>query len=283
MKDQYNYSVIIPYRDKYDLLLKAVKSIPDRNDIQILIIDNSNIILSKDKVPHKQNASVLFLTSDPTMGAGRARNEGLKHSRGEWLIFLDSDDYFTKDAFDVFDVYKEQDYYDIVYFQTDSVRLNDGQQSSRHKRINKLVTTYLNNGNDGLLRYNFVNPIAKMVRTTLVINNNIQFDEIPVCNDAMFSVKSGHYAKNVTGCSNVVYIITEGAPSTSLTKLRSAQNQFTRFKVAISKYKFLESVGHRDFRPKLLSFIVHAIWEFGPKEGLKWILFAHKQGVRIFF
>ena len=116
----------------------------------------------------------------------------------------------------------------------------------------------------------------------LIKDHNIQFDEIPVSNDAMFSIKAGHYAQKVTACGEVVYMITEGNSNSSLTKTKSAKNQFIRFQVAVRKYKFVESVGRKDQRPRLSSFIGHAFISFGVKEGIKWIRYAHKQGVKVF-
>ena len=41
----YNYSVIIPHYNIVPLLERCLKSIPDREDIQIVVVDdNSNVI-----------------------------------------------------------------------------------------------------------------------------------------------------------------------------------------------------------------------------------------------
>lgn len=277
----YQYSVIIPYRNTLGLLHKAVDSIPDREDIQIIIVDNSMTTLTEEQIPQKQLAKVVYATSDPTKGAGRARNEGLKQAKGKWLLFLDADDYFTNEAFAAFDKYLSSNY-EIIYFDADSIKLSDGSRSTRHETIHSYITSYLSNNKDDCLRYRFVNPVCKMVRANLVREHNIQFDETPVANDAMFSTMVGHYAKRVTADDEVVYMITEGEGGTSLTKAKSAKNQFIRFQVAIKRYKFVESVGRKDQCPRLRSFVGRAFMEFGIKEGIKWIRYAHKEGVKLF-
>lgn len=280
--NMFNYSVVVPYRDKYDLFVKAVESIPDREDIQIIIVDNAPQCMSQEQVPLKQMAKVVYTTSSPTKGAGHARNVGLTIVEGRFILFLDADDYFTPAAFAAFDKYLKQDY-DIVYFKADSINLCDGTQSTRHDVINKYVNFFLRTGNDSLLRYRFVNPVSKMIRTNLVREHDIRFDETPVANDAMFSTKTGHYARTITASDEVVYMITEGGAGTSLTKAHNSKNQFVRFQVAIERYKFVESIGRDDQKPKLVSFIGHAFWDFGPKEGIKWIKYAHSQGVKVLF
>lgn len=276
----YNYSVIVPYSDRYPLLLKAVESIPDREDIQVIIVDNAPQPLPQSRVPVKERATVTFTTSSPAKGAGHARNIGLTYAKGTYLLFLDSDDYFTPEAFEAFDKFLNQDY-DIVYFDAGSIKLSDNSESKRHSTIHQRITDYLVTGDDDPLRYDFVNPYCKMVRAALVLENDIQFGETRVANDSLFSVRIGHMAKKVTASKDVVYIITEGGVGTSLTQLRSTEDQFTRFTVIISRYKFLKAIGKEHLCPRLYTRVVRAFINYGAKEGLKWLRYAHRQGVKL--
>ena len=276
----HNYSVIVPYGDRYPLLIKAMDSIPDRADIQIIIVDNAPQPLTPSQVPVKKNAEVVYTTSSPAKGAGHARNVGLTYAKGLFLVFLDSDDYFTPEAFDAFDRFLHQDY-DIVYFDASSIKLADNSESKRHHTIHQRITGYLATGDDDPLRYDFVNPCCKMVRASLVLDNNIQFGETRVANNSLFSVRIGHKAKKVTASDNVVYVITEGGAGTSLTQSHSAEDQFTRFTVTVSRYKFLKSIGKEHLCPRLYTRVGRAFLNYGAKEGLKWLKHAHRQGVKL--
>ena len=205
----FSYSVIIPCRDTFDLLAKAVKSVPDREDIQIIIVDNSTTPLSVENVPPKNSAELFLAYSDPDLGAGHARNVGLNYVKGQWILFLDADDFFSPKAFDAFDKYLTSNY-DIVYFSADSIRLKDGGQSSRHESIHRYIQGYRRTGNEDLLRYRFVNPIAKMMKASFVLGSGIKFDEVKASNDMMFSIRTGHAANTITADPTPVYIITEG-------------------------------------------------------------------------
>lgn len=276
----YNYSIIVPYRDRYGLLLKAIESIPDREDIQIIIIDNAPQPLPQSQVPVKAHADVLFTTSSPVKGAGHARNIGISYAEGLYLIFLDSDDYFSPEAFKAFDRFLHQEY-DIVYFDACSIKLSDNSPSMRHSTIHKRIADYLATGDEDPLRYDFVNPCCKMVRTSLVMENGIQFGETRVANDSLFSVKIGHLAKKVTASSDIVYVISEGEAGTSLTTTKDAETQFIRFSVIISRYKFLKAIGKEKICPRLITRVGHAFLDYGIKEGFKWLKYAHKQGVKL--
>lgn len=280
-KSLINYSVIVPYRDKYDLFLKAINSIPDRDDIQIIIVDNAPQPLSASQVPQKLNANVVYSTSSPTKGAGCARNEGLKHVEGEFLLFLDADDFFTDEAFAAFDRYLNEEY-DIVFFKPTSVRLKDGETSDRHLQCSNSIDQYLKNGNDGLLRYRWEVPWSKLFRTEFVKKERVQFDEIKVNNDAWFSIMTGHAAKKVHADSSVVYAVTEGESGSSLTKKRTKENWFIRYQVAIRINKFLKSEGKYQYRIRLLGFLKVVLKEFGIIEFCYFFKYAIKNKVGIF-
>ena len=276
-----NYSVIVPYRDKYDLLVAAVESIPDRDDIQIIIVDNSVAPLSLDKIPEKKRAEVTYVTSSTTGGAGCARNEGLKHARGRYLLFLDADDYFTSDAFLVFDRYLAQNY-DIVFFNTTSVRLCDGNASTRHKEYSQYVLDWEKTRNEDWMRFRWAVPWGKLYRSEFVQEGGFQFEEKPVFNDAWFSLMTGYKAQRITGDVSIVYVVTESGAGESLTKTVTRENAFVRFSSRIQINKFLKTIGRYDMHIRLLGSMRVAYKEFGVRELVRYLRTARENRVGIF-
>lgn len=268
-----NYSVIIPFRDCTDLLRKACESIPERRDIQVIVVDNAMCPIGEDATKSFNRSNIEYYTSSPSKGAGCARNEGMRHAKGLFLLFLDADDYYSKDAFSHFDACLDTDC-DIVYFNATSVKITTGQQSTRHLTIDEKIKKYIEGKGEDILRYSFLNPVCKMIRRSLVVNNNIEFQEVPVSNDVMFSTKTGFYANRVTAVNQIVYVITEGDVGSSLTKTPSVQNQFCRFRVAIDQYKFLKLHNKEEYAISRYRFILYALKTFGLKESFKWLFYA---------
>ena len=277
----FHYSVVVPYRDKFDLFQKAVASIPDREDIQIIIIDNAPLPLRENQIPITQHAKVDYLTSSPEKGAGCARNEGLKYVQGAYLLFLDADDYFTPNAFSSFDNYLGKDF-DIVFFKPTSIRLSDGCQSYRHKHFVSNVEEFIASKNDKHLRYRWEVPWSKLFRTAFIKEGGFLFDEIKVSNDAWFSLMTGHNAKKITADKSVVYVVTEGAVGQSLIKTVNKENALIRYRVSIRINNFLRSVGHYEMRIRLLGAIRIAFTKFGIGEGLRYLQEARKNHLGIF-
>lgn len=276
-----NYSVIVPYRDKYDLFVTAVESVPDREDIQIIVVDNSLQPLTPDRIPVKRQAVVTYVTSSTTAGAGCARNVGLKHVKGRYLLFLDADDYFTKEAFAAFDRYLEKDY-DIVFFNTTSIHLGDGSVSTRHKVYSKHILDWDKSHNEDWVRYRWPVPWGKLYRSEFVLKGGFQFEEKPVFNDAWFSLMCGHAAQRVWGDVAIVYVVTEGDEGGSLTKIITRDNAYLRYCSRIKINKFLKSIGRDDMHIRLFGSLRDALKRFGFKELVRYIRTAKKEGVGIF-
>lgn len=278
----HNYSIIIPFRDCTDLLAKACRSIPVREDIQILVIDNSDTPVGKECMSKFNLANnITYLTSSPFKGAGCARNVGLDNADGKYLLFLDADDYFTEDAFEHFDKYLEANN-DITYFKATSVKLGSGLPSNRHKNICEQIDAYLKSGNEDWVRFRIENPICKLFLRSFLDSGEFGFEEIKCSNDTMFSITTGYYAKKIGVSDSVVYTITEGEAGATLTSDISRENQFIRFGVSIRRNKFLKDVGKKKYRIRLLPSIYYAFTKWGVAEGWRYVFYALKSSSNIF-
>lgn len=106
----YHYSIIIPHKNTPRLLERCLCSIPTWDEIQIIIIDdNSNsesVDFSHFPGNGRKNTEILFTKEGK--GAGYARNIGLSHARGKWIIFADADDFFTADCFTILNEYMDR-------------------------------------------------------------------------------------------------------------------------------------------------------------------------------
>lgn len=92
-------SIIMPVYNTEKYLSKAVKSVLDQTyrNFEVICVndgstDNSFEILQKFQLEHKN----LKIINTENVGAGEARNIGMEAARGDFLLFLDSDDIFDK-------------------------------------------------------------------------------------------------------------------------------------------------------------------------------------------
>ena len=95
-------SIIIPYYNDKKYIFRSVSSALNQSykNIEIIIIDNENSLISKkilkDIKKKSKKIKILYNKKKPNL-AGVGRNIGIKNSRGKYVCFLDSDDYWSKD------------------------------------------------------------------------------------------------------------------------------------------------------------------------------------------
>ena len=100
-----NYTFIIPTRNIPLLLNRCLNSIPLRNDIQIIVVDDNSDpkIVNQDNFPFKNRKNVEVIFNKYSKGAGYARNLGLQLAKGKWLLFPDADDFYVDGFIDILD------------------------------------------------------------------------------------------------------------------------------------------------------------------------------------
>ena len=112
------FSIIIPHKEIPDLLMRCLRSIPVSEDIQVIVVDDNspNADTYLERYPELSRPYLEFIRTTKGGGAGYARNVGLDHAKGKWLLFADSDDFFCEHAFEVIKEYEESDA-DVIFLR----------------------------------------------------------------------------------------------------------------------------------------------------------------------
>lgn len=251
----YNYSVIIPHYNTPRLLDRCLNSIPQRSDIQVVIVDDnsSEEIVDFSNFPGRNRPDVEIIYNKNGGSAGRARNLGLNLAKGRWILFADADDFFTSEAFACFDEYLDS-INDIVYFDTLSVDTDTLCPSQRNRIYNIFISNCDNvdESKFNQIRCGHSVPYAKMIKRRLVEMYKIGFDETRYCNDTVFSLLTGIYAERIYVDHRVVYCVTsrEG----SLTTQMSLEALLIRMDVILRANKIMRKNKLPKYQNSLLSY-----------------------------
>ena len=193
----FHYSIIIPHRGPRELLQRCLDSMPRREDVEIVVVEDVE-----------------------GRGAGWARNQGLKKAQGEYLVFADSDDYFLPNINDVLDRVLELrngEDPDLVFFGATS-------DSWRSAHLGWIMAQE-GEKREFLLRHTFNEPWCHVVKRALVEEHRIRFSETRILNDIMFTKQVGYFAKSVAVIEKKAYYIDNF--SNSVAKRRSDGNLVT--------------------------------------------------------
>lgn len=275
-----DFSVIIPHRNSLHFLPKLFSSIPVSDKIEVILVDNSPEPITMKQVREvgvERRFALIF--SAPSRGAGGARNEGIEHASGKWLLFLDADDFYSESAFDAF--YKHLDSSaEMIYFCMGGIYEDTGERSNRGDNYTNLVLDYRDAKIDEMqLRLNYSSPCAKMVSHALVDRHNIRYDEVLASNDTYFSMLTGYYATKVDTDPTEVYIATVSRGS--LTRRRDFAVVLSRYQVALRFNKFLKDHDLRDRQKSVMVYFYNAR-PYGIKALLKMLGLAIKYHQNLF-
>lgn len=95
-------SIIIPVYNQEELIIKALESIPERDDIEIIVIDDASTDKTLENVviyAEEHNKKIIIRQNKTNKGVGLTRNIGIDIAMGEYIMFLDSDDYIYTEEF----------------------------------------------------------------------------------------------------------------------------------------------------------------------------------------
>lgn len=189
-------TIVIPMKDTEDQIMKCLDSIKintlSRDRYEIIIIDDAS------KQPSEflsEKYDIHYFYSKKSLGAGGARNLGIRMARGKYICFIDSDDWISYDYLEKGLTYMEQcaseigmftlkreydDIKDIIYKCKYNTLLQLGPEESI-----KVMTK----------EYNFdVNIVPsttnKIYLRQFLIDNNIFFPENRKFEDLLFSIKT---------------------------------------------------------------------------------------------
>ncbi len=116
-------TVIVPVYNLDSLLMRALKSIPVRKDIEVLIINDASTdrTLEVALEYQKDHPNTRIITNPHNLGLGATKNVGYDNALGDYINQLDADDYLYTEKYN--SIINMLDGTDMVYMD---LRINNG-------------------------------------------------------------------------------------------------------------------------------------------------------------
>jgi len=159
------FSVIIPTYNRADLLARCLKSLTEQTykDFEVIVCDDGSTDNSKeitDKYLDKLN--IQYLWDVNWGGPARPRNRGISAAKGDWICFLDSDDWWTPDKLENCLPYLDKN--DIIFHPLQIFSENNGLQKKIMKGRQPKSPVFI----DMLENENCVNNSSVVIRRSII-------------------------------------------------------------------------------------------------------------------
>lgn len=90
-------SVVIPTRNRWPLLERALASVLGQEDValEVVVVDEGSTDETPERLAAIGDERMRKLRNEEPTGVANARNRGIGEARGEWVAFLDDDDFWA--------------------------------------------------------------------------------------------------------------------------------------------------------------------------------------------
>mgnify|MGYP005755850435 CR=1 FL=1 len=194
-------SIIIPIYNAEKYLYQCLNSIKEQTytNIEVLMINDGSTDNSETICKEFLNDSRFCLINKKNGGVSSARNLGINRCNGEYVLFVDSDDWCHKEllkqavqniksydmlCFAYYKAYKNKNIYE-------ELKVNENANIRDEILINKLIGGYLWN---------------KLFSTNIIKEHGIKFNEsITYCEDLIFIIQYIKYVKKVNYINKALY------------------------------------------------------------------------------
>lgn len=207
-------SVLIPIYNVEKYIEKCVRSLFEQtyDNIEYVFIDDCsldnsmNILMNISREYPKRTVSMRLMSHSKNAGIAQTRNELLKEAKGEYCIFVDSDDYVELNAIEI--LYTKAcetgaeiiryNYYENYGNENYKIVVHEPMQYE-HQLLEKAISSL--SGVDAMWKL--------FVKRSLYVRNSLRFEDgINACEDYIMSIKLFYFSNLTVDIPNVLYYYT---------------------------------------------------------------------------
>lgn len=212
---QVKFSIITAAYNIENYIQRAIESVEKQNfsDYEFIIINDCSTDDTESKILEmcEKYNNIIYLKHKENKKAGGARNTGLKIASGEYILFLDGDDYFAED--DVLQRLNDligEDKPDIIY-------LGFKIEGDREELVIPTEETCTKSYKAAQDKY--PNPWSKCWKKSFLDENNIRFPEYRFYEDVLFVYKGVMKSQSYKIADFVMHKYTSGRKNSMTTKM----------------------------------------------------------------
>ena len=268
-------SVIIPVYNQEKFLEQCLNSVLNQSlsDIEIICIDDGSEDKSLEILEnYAQKDQRIRLFKQENQGAGVARNYGFKQATGEFVIFLDSDDFFEPDLLKkLFENIKETNS-EVVVCRSDQYNNQTQEFIASPWTIKRDLLPKKNPFRSKEIQENFFDAFVwwagdKLYRKSYLDKIKIQFMALRAENDLYFSAASLLNSERIFIVEDVLVHHRIATPKSSETLRTNTWDNFLYALEQLEDFMKIENIHSRFERDFLNYCLVFSIWQLDTIKG----------------
>lgn len=188
-------SVVVPMYNAEQYIQRCINSVQSQtyDDWELIVVDDGSVDGSSFLVESiaKSDSRIRVLHQRNT-GPGLARNNGIKEAVGDYIVFIDADDFIDSEYFALLAKRSE----DVVFINMEQIT-NEGKLLK-----NEIMSQYQGRARERLIRSQMTGKIPwggvrKAVRSEILKQYQIEFTSHSIGEEALYSFKILYIAKTV--------------------------------------------------------------------------------------
>lgn len=198
-------SVIIPVYNVEKYIIECIESIINQTfkDIEIIVVNDGTKDNSIKIVEEYLSDKRIKIINKANGGLSSARNEGMKVAKGEYIYFIDSDDFINEDVLEVLYKNLESERFDIIF--SNFSFYNDKTKKEKKSKFNFPFKENINKGYYFLYNGEEINVWNRLYRREFLEKYNFRFIEEIIYEDQDFGFKTILLAENIKYIENYGY------------------------------------------------------------------------------
>lgn len=246
-------SVVVPVYNSEKYIERCIESVLNQklNSWELILVDDGSTDSSlKILNNYAANDSRIVVIHQQNGGPGKARNTGIKYAKGEYLVFLDSDDFINPDYFEL--VAKKSE--DVIFIDVnqldESLQLLRTEYMSNYRSFNK----------NQLIRLQMTGKmewggVRKVVKRSIVNQYDIKYTNHKIGEEAIYSFFVLYYAKTFSFIEKPVYNYINRSGSQSDSKTDDPWGPV----VSIMKAELIEKGIYKEYGNTLNAFLLTSV------------------------
>lgn len=240
-------SVIMPVYNGEKYIKQAVDSVYAQNvDLELLVIDDGSTDETRTVLePYMKRSDFRYLLNEKNMGAAGSRNRGVKAAAGEYVAFLDADDWWEEGKLaEQLKVLEETGF--VICSTGRELVHSDGSSTGKYIPVKQHITYR------ELLKHNSINCSSVLLRREVALEFPMEHDDSH--EDYITWLKILKKYGNAVGINKpyLKYRLSEGGKSRN--KLKSA-------KMTYKVYRY-SGFGRLKSGMYFISYAVNGIWKY---------------------